>query len=306
MKVMTVVGARPQFIKAAVISRLIDGIPTIEEQIVHTGQHYDISMSDVFFEELHLPRPKYNLNIGSASHAIQTAKMLMGLEELLCAESPDIVIVYGDTNSTLAGALASAKLHIPVAHVEAGLRSFDRTMPEEINRCVTDHLASWHFCPTDVAVENLRKEDIRDNVFNVGDVMLDALRDNVPADDDLSLLRDVDLEGHSYVLCTIHRAGNTDHVERFRRLWESVNRLAAELPVVLPLHPRTRKVLNELGLATDSRLHLVEPVSYRQMLSLESHASLIVTDSGGVQKESYIHGVPCLTLRETTEWTENR
>ncbi|MGH7127460.1 MAG: non-hydrolyzing UDP-N-acetylglucosamine 2-epimerase [Planctomycetaceae bacterium] len=304
MKLATIVGARPQFIKAAVLSRLLRERADLDERLVHTGQHYDTAMSDVFFEELDLPRPHYALHVGSGSHAAQTGAMLVEIEKVLVAERPDAVVVYGDTNSTIAGALAAAKLVIPVAHVEAGLRSYDRSMPEEINRCVTDHLSHWHFCPTRTAVDNLNREGIAERIYQVGDVMYDALiyygRSETPS----AALGRLKLAERPYALCTLHRAGNTDDVGRFARIWEAINRLSAELPIVLPLHPRTRKVVHERGLRTTETLHVVDPVGYREMLTLEKRAKLIVTDSGGVQKEAYMQGVPCLTLRDNTEWTE--
>lgn len=304
MKLVTIVGARPQFIKAAVLSRLIAARSDVEECLVHTGQHYDANMSDVFFTELDIRRPNVALQAGSGSHAEQTAKMLVGIEQVLVAQQPDAVVVYGDTNSTLAGALAAAKLQIPVAHVEAGLRSFDRSMPEEINRCVTDHLAEWQFCPTQQAVDNLRKEGITCNIHQVGDVMYDALLYYARQTGDSETLKQLGLKSKCYVLCTLHRAGNTDDPVRFGRLWSALGTLAREMPILLPLHPRTRKVLGQQGLATPPGMHVVDPVGYREMIQLERHARLIATDSGGVQKEAYFHGVPCLTLRDNTEWTE--
>lgn len=304
MKIATIVGARPQFIKAAVLSRVIQQRDDVTEILIHTGQHYDAKMSDIFFEELELSRPDHFLGIGSGSHAEQTGKALIEIEKVLLDEKPDITVVYGDTNATLSGALAAAKLQIPVAHIEAGLRSFDRSMPEEINRCVTDHLSRWHFCPTDVAVKNLRGEGITENVFQVGDVMYDALRhytQHDPSDSVHSIWSQV---GERYALCTMHRAGNTDDERRFRQLWAGINQLASDIPVILPLHPRTRNVIERLELPVSVNLHLIEPVGYRDMLMLEKQAKLIVTDSGGVQKEAFLHAVPCLTMRDNTEWTE--
>lgn len=300
-RIVTVVGARPQFVKAAVLSRLLERTDGVEEVLVHTGQHYDDAMSDVFFRELDLRRPDHSLGIGSGSHGEQTGRMLAAVERVLLETEPDAVVVYGDTNSTLAGALAAAKLHVPVAHVEAGLRSFDRRMPEEVNRCVTDHLATWHLCPTDVAVANLAAEGITHNVHQVGDVMCDAVRYYaaqpgecpVPVGDD-----------ERFALCTIHRAANTDDESRMRSIWSALGELAREITIVLPLHPRTRHVLDRFGLVAPPGLRLVEPVSYRTMLELERRSALIVTDSGGVQKEAYMHGKPCVTLRDETEWTE--
>jgi UDP-N-acetylglucosamine 2-epimerase len=230
--------------------------------------------------------------------------MLVGIEQVLREQRPEAVVVYGDTNSTLAGSLAAAKLGVPVAHVEAGLRSFDRSMPEEINRRVTDHLSTWHFCPTRQAVDNLQREGITDNVAQVGDVMYDALLYYSGRADAAATLGRLDLEKRPYALCTLHRAGNTDDPERFARVWQALGRLAQELPVVLPLHPRTRQVLTRLGLPVPASLHVVDPVGYREMLTLERCARLIATDSGGVQKEAYFQAVPCLTLRDNTEWTE--
>src|SRR5262245_30645000 len=269
MKLITVVGARPQFIKAAVLSRLIRQSAGVEERLVHTGQHFDPAMSDVFFAELDLPRPDHCLAAGSGSHAVQTAAMLVEVERVLLVERPDAVLVYGDTNSTLAGALAAAKLSLPVAHVEAGLRSFDRTMPEEVNRVLTDHLARWLFSPTEAAAANLAREGIREHVYPVGDIMCDALlyygREECPS----PMLERLGLVGRPFALCTLHRAGNTDDRERFGRLWSGLNRLAAELPVVLPLHPRSRKVVEAQRLAAGPGLYLTEPVGYREMLTLE-------------------------------------
>lgn len=304
MKIATVVGARPQFIKAAVLSRLIEQMEGMQEVLIHTGQHYDARMSEIFFQELELPKPDYALGIGSGTQAEQTGRGMIAIESTLLSERPDTVLVYGDTNATIAGALAAAKLGIPVAHIEAGLRSFDRTMPEEINRCVTDHLSSWHFCPTQVAVENLRREGITHNVVQVGDVMYDALR-FYTQDGASPVVEELQsVVGGDFALCTLHRAGNTDDEDRFRRLWDGINRLADEVPVVLPLHPRTRNVIERLQVATSPRVHVIEPVGYRDMLCLEKQSRLIATDSGGVQKEAYMQGVPCLTLRDNTEWTE--
>jgi UDP-N-acetylglucosamine 2-epimerase len=304
MHVVTIVGARPQFIKAAVLSRVIGKSPDVTESIVHTGQHYDARMSDIFFEELELPRPQHTLQVGSGTHARQTGEMMIAIEELLMTETPDAALVYGDTNSTIAGALAAAKLGVPVAHIEAGLRSFDRSMPEEINRCVTDHLSTWHFCPTDVAVKNLAREGISRNVHIVGDVMYDALLYYNQKESGRDVLAEIGVEPHSYALCTIHRAGNTDDPDRFRAIWQGVSRLSDELPVVLPLHPRTLKVVEQLDQSIPRGIHVIEPVGYLEMLALERNAKLIVTDSGGVQKEAYMQHVPCLTMRENTEWTE--
>lgn len=305
---LTIVGARPQFVKAAVVSRVLRSRPGVTEVLVHTGQHYDHGMSDVFFQELAIPKPDINLGVGSDSQGVQTARMLEGLEQLMIEGRPDWVLVYGDTNSTLAGALAASKLHIPVAHVEAGLRSFNRIMPEEINRVVTDHLSSLLFAPTDAAVANLSREGIAGRrVLKVGDVMYDAalFYSQHAAMGELSMLV-LGNEPKAYVLATIHRAENTDDPERLAAVFGGLARLAAEVPVVVPLHPRTRKALSALGKETIAAqaLSLIEPVGYLDMVLLEKNARLIVTDSGGVQKEAFFHGVPCVTLRGETEWVE--
>lgn len=308
MKIITVVGARPQFIKAATVSRSLrrasDGA---KEVMVHTGQHYDANMSQVFFDELEIPPPNCNLGIGSASHGAQTGRMLEALEKVVEAEAPDWVLVYGDTNSTLAGALAAAKLHVPVAHVEAGLRSFNRRMPEEINRVLTDHTAALLFAPTEEAVGNLEDEGITEGVRRVGDVMYDAaLHYGQAAEQKSCVLEALQLEEKNYVLATVHRAENTDAPSRLRAIFEALAALAQDVPVVLPLHPRTRKALKEQGLFEHAQaaLQLIDPVGYLDMMMLEKHALLIATDSGGVQKEAYFHRVSCVTLREETEWTE--
>jgi UDP-GlcNAc3NAcA epimerase len=306
MKIVTVIGARPQFIKAAVVSRWLRQTPGCEEILIHTGQHYDENMSDVFFSELEIPKPAYHLGIGSGGHGAQTGRMLESIEKVLLDVKPDKLMVYGDTNSTLAGALAAAKLHIPVAHVEAGLRSFNRKMPEEVNRVVADHLATWLFAPTDAAVTNLVHEGIGvEKIFLVGDVMYDAAiyyGTRTRAD----TLFKLGLHSKGYVLATIHRAENTDAGPRLHSVFEGLNAIADEMPVVLPLHPRTRAALTrEKLLQTCSpNLRLVDPLGYLDMVMLEKHASVIATDSGGVQKEAFFHRVPCVTLRDETEWVE--
>jgi UDP-GlcNAc3NAcA epimerase len=304
MKIVTIIGARPQFIKAATVSRLIkSNYPKIEEVIVHTGQHYDENMSAVFFDELCIPQPSINLDIGSSLHGEQTGKMMCALERVLINESPDWVLIYGDTNSTLAGALVSSKLNIAVAHVEAGLRSFNRGMPEEINRIVADQLSTLLFCPSSTAVHNLEREGICKGVQNVGDVMCDSIYFNRDLSDKKSnILSEMDLTDNPYCLLTIHRAENTDKKYRFHRICESLKSLP--LPVVWPVHPRARKLLSDDFLGRDQNVKLIDPVSYLDMIALEKHAQLILTDSGGVQKEAYWLGVPCLTLRKETEWTE--
>jgi len=305
-----VVGARPQFIKAAAVSRAIHRYNDanrriLHEIILHTGQHYDKKMSDVFFEQLDIPEPEYNLGIVEKNHGAMTGKMLEQLEAVLLEERPDMLLVYGDTNSTLAGALAAAKLHIPVAHVEAGLRSYNRKMPEEINRVMTDHLSAPLFCPTQTAVRNLNKEGISQHIYNVGDVMYDvALNYRAKASEKYDLGQ-WSLEEHGYVLCTVHRAENSDHKTRLQSIFSALNEIVIGIPVVLPLHPRTRKMLGvyELEYLLEP-LHIIEPVSYLEMIRLEMSAKAIITDSGGIQKEAYFHKVPCLTLRDETEWVE--
>jgi len=332
MKIITIVGARPQFIKAAAVSRAIQVFnqrhrskKQIQELLVHTGQHYDYLMDKVFFEELELPNPDYHLGVGSGSHAKQTAMMLERIETVLQKEKPKVVIVYGDTNSTLAGALAAAKLNLPVAHVEAGLRSYNRTMPEEVNRILTDHLSTFLFCPTDQAVKNLLKEGIKDSedkvVKKVGDVMYDSvlyyselaekksiiLRDlgliapnSVRAIHELPLLRTP-----NYYLATLHRAENTDNPKPLKSILSALNEIAKDVPVILPLHPRTKKMIKANRLFSEAQgIKLTDPVPYLDMLKLEKHAKAILTDSGGVQKEAYWFGVPCFTLRDETEWVE--
>ena len=307
MKIVSVVGARPQFIKAAVVSREIRSTAGMHEVLVHTGQHYDENMSEIFFRELEIPEADYSLGVGSGPHGAQTGRMLEAIERVLVALEPDCLIVYGDTNSTLAGALAAVKLHIPVAHVEAGLRSFNRRMPEETNRVLTDHVSDLLFTPTSAAFENLKREGIScDRLHTVGDVMYDAsLYYGVKADRESHILEDLQLKPGGYVLSTIHRAENTDNSCRFRTIVEGLALVAEEIPVVVPLHPRTRDVLRRTGLdETSGLLTIIEPVGYLDMVMLERHSRLIVTDSGGVQKEAFFHNVPCVTLRDETEWIE--
>jgi UDP-N-acetylglucosamine 2-epimerase len=311
LKIVDIVGARPQFIKLAPILRAIvkhnqkrPECP-IQEVLVHTGQHYDYEMSQVFFDELGLKSPDYHLGVGSGSHGYQTGEMLKRIEEVLIKEKPDMVMVYGDTNTTLAGALAAAKLHIPVAHIEAGLRSFNREMPEEINRVLTDHISDFLFCPTQTAVENLRREGIEKGVYLVGDVMYDAVLLYLDlAEKKSEIMERLGLKPKSYALVTVHRAENTDQPERLKAIFEGLESVAKEgLPVVLPLHPRTRKQLNTLGIHP-KEVQVLDPVSYLDMLVLEKNARVILTDSGGVQKEAFFFRVPCVTLREETEWVE--
>jgi len=306
VKVVSIVGARPQFIKAAPVSRELRWQHT--DVLVHTGQHYNNEMSAVFFRELGIPDSDYNLGVGSGSHGWQTGQMLARVEEVLLAERPDGVLVYGDTNSTLAGALAAVKLHIPVAHVEAGLRSFNWEMPEEHNRVLTDHCADLLFCPTQTAVDNLAKEGIRRGVHLVGDVMYDAvLQFGALARERSTILNDLGLSSQRYLLATVHRPYNTDAPERLQSILEAFIEIGE--PIVFPVHPRTRRCMAEFGLDNlptfqCSNVQLVEPVGYLDMLMLEQHARLILTDSGGVQKEAYFFAVPCVTLRPETEWVE--
>ncbi|HIJ06505.1 non-hydrolyzing UDP-N-acetylglucosamine 2-epimerase [Methanocalculus sp.] len=302
MKIVSIIGARPQFIKCAPVSRALR--KDHQEILVHTGQHYDENMSGIFFEELSIPTPDYHLGIGSGSHGAQTGRMLLAIEEVLLKEAPDMVLVYGDTNSTLAGALAAAKLHIPVAHVEAGLRSFDRSMPEEINRLLTDHASDLLFVPTDNGVANLAREGIKKGVHRVGDVMVDALLFNQELAGRSDILERLDLEAGTYYLATVHRASNTDDEQHLRSIMAAFAGL--DRPVIFPAHPRTRKYLEQYGITPEpiSNVRLIEPLAYLDMLRLLAQAAAVLTDSGGVQKEAYILQIPCITLRENTEWVE--
>jgi UDP-N-acetylglucosamine 2-epimerase len=303
MKFAAVVGARPQLIKCACLSHELRKAAT--EILIHTGQHYDDNMSATFFRELDIPEPDYHLGVGSGTHGAQTGEMLKRIEEVFVKENPDCVLVYGDTNSTLAGALAAAKLRLPLAHIEAGLRSFNRSMPEEINRVVTDHVSNFLFSPTETAVRNLKEEGVEEGVYHVGDVMFDAaLQYGDRAESYSRILERLKLCPKNYALATIHRAENTDDPERFCSIFYTLEEIAkSELPVDNPLHPRSRKQFNSLDLSF-SHLQIIEPVSYLDMLLLEKQARIILTDSGGVQKEAYFFQVPCLTLREETEWVE--
>ncbi len=302
MRVASIVGARPQFIKLAAVSAAIR--QHHDELIIHTGQHYDYNMSAQFFAELAIPAPDYHLEVGSGTHGAQTARMLETIEQVLLQERPDWVVVYGDTNSTLAGALAAAKLHIPIAHVEAGLRSFNRAMPEEINRVVTDHLSQRLFCPTEAARRQANSEGITQGVEVVGDVMYDVLLRVRPGIDERAhtLLPRLGVTPRNYVLATVHRAANTDDPSALRSIARALNML--EMPVIFPLHPRTRSALEQYGIPWQSHVQCVEPVGFIDMLALEANAHRILTDSGGVQKEAFLLEVPCVTLREETEWME--
>lgn len=303
-KVLAVVGARPQFIKAAAVSRAIRETEGLEEVMVHTGQHFDADMSDVFFDELDIPAPAHKLAIHGGGHGEMTGRMMAALEPVMQAETPDWVLVYGDTNSTLAGAMVAAKLHIPVAHVEAGLRSFNRRMPEEINRVVTDHVATLQFCPTALAVQNLRREGIETGVHHVGDVMYDAtLFARCKAESRSSLAVEHGLSAGNYALATIHRAENTDDPAQLARVVGFLKDRARQTPIILPLHPRTRNAAHSAGMDLDG-LVVVAPVGHLDMCKLLSQAAHVYTDSGGLQKEAYFHRVPCTTLRVETEWVE--
>jgi len=333
MKIATIIGARPQFIKAAAVSRAIlaynsqrtsddtmpisdktglnlcdcknyaDSSAIIVEILVHTGQHYDDGMSAVFFRELEIPKPKYNLNVGSGPHGRQTGRMLEAIEDVLLEERPDWVLIYGDTNSTLAGALAAAKLHIPIAHVEAGLRSFNRCMPEEINRVVSDRLSALLLCPSQAAVNNLAAEGICKNVVVTGDVMFDALQfASTKASAKSDILTRLTLQPQGYLLATVHRAENTDNSQHLADILSAFAEL--EETVVFPAHPRTRKFLNENGYQPPHNVTLIDPVGYFDIIALEKSARILLTDSGGMQKEAYWLGVPCVTLRDETEWVE--
>ncbi|MDR6967866.1 UDP-GlcNAc3NAcA epimerase [Flavobacterium arsenatis] len=326
IKILTIIGARPQIIKAAAISRSIKNKfqTKIKEVIVHTGQHYDANMSEVFFEELQIPKPDYNLNIGSGKHGNQTGKMISGIEEILETEKPNFMVIYGDTNSTLAGAISASKMHVQVVHIEAGLRSFNKSMPEEINRIVSDHVSTYLFPPTQTGVDNLKREGFNlesnppftiDNpgIFNLGDVMLDNSLYFSEIAESSNVLEILDLEKNKYVLATIHRNNNTDDKERLKQIFKSLHHISRQenVKIVLPLHPRTlkqRKVLLDESFSKEldenKNLIIIEPVSFLEMIALEKNAKLIITDSGGVQKEAFFFSKPCIILRQETEWVE--
>ena len=308
MEIVSVVGARPQFIKAAMVSRALRRKQGVEEILIHTGQHYDENMSRVFFEDLDIPKPDYDLGIGSGTHGSQTGRMLEALEGILIREKPSLVLVYGDTNTTLAGSLAAAKLHIPVAHVEAGLRSYNHYMPEEINRLLTDHVSDLLFAPTETAVNNLLKEGISpEKIHLVGDVMYDAsLYFADLAENRSNIIEELGLDAKGYILATIHRAENTDQADRLINIFNGLSRIAKEVPVVLPLHPRTRSALMNLELYKEVTLNIriIDPVGYLDMILLEKNAAIIATDSGGIQKESFFYKVPCIVFRDESEWVE--
>jgi UDP-GlcNAc3NAcA epimerase len=301
IKIITILGARPQFIKAAAVSAVFKD--SVNEILVHTGQHYDPNMSEVFFDELNIPKPKYHLNVGSGSHGAMTGAMLIAIEEVLIEEKPDFVMVYGDTNSTIAGALAASKMLIPVIHVEAGLRSFNKVMPEEQNRILTDHISELLFVPTQTAIENLKNEGITKGVHLVGDVMFDGiLHFKKIAQEKSTILSSLNVAEKEFILCTIHRAENTNDINRLKAIFNALN--ASEEKIILPLHPRTLKYVTDYGITISEHVRIIEPIGYLDMVRLESAAKKILTDSGGVQKEAFFLGVPCITMREETEWVE--
>jgi UDP-GlcNAc3NAcA epimerase len=304
MKLITIIGARPQFIKAAAVSREIAKHSEIKEIIVHTGQHFDANMSEIFFEQMHIPKPDYNLEINSLSHGAMTGRMIAKIEEVLLKEKPDWVLIYGDTNSTIAGSLAAKKLHIKVAHVEAGLRSFNRNMPEEINRILTDKISDILFCPTDTAVQNLQNEGIGNNslaqIVKCGDVMQDA----AIFYSNLAQKPEIDLP-MEFILATIHRAENTDDPKRLASIFSALNKISHEIPIILPLHPRTKKIISNSQVSiNNTQLIFIDPVGYLEMIYLLQNCSLVMTDSGGLQKEAFFFRKPCVTLRDETEWVE--
>ncbi len=331
MKLVTIIGARPQIIKAAALSRAIKNhyADRIQEVIVHTGQHYDDNMSQVFFDELGIPSPDYNLHVGSASHGVQTARMTEGIEALLIKEHPDFIVLYGDTNSTLAGAVAAAKIHVPIVHIEAGLRSFNKSMPEEINRIVCDHCSTLLFTPTKAGLENLKREGFpidesgpstgsgsatidHPKVYHCGDIMYDnSLHFANIAEEKTDIIQRLELKDKPFILATIHRDSNTDHPERLSAIFRALIRLSEQCQVVLPLHPRTSKLLKtnldeslQTQIFNNTKIKLIPPVSFLEMIALERHAQLVMTDSGGVQKEAYFFKKPCIILRPETEWVE--
>ena len=308
MKICTIIGARPQFIKAAAVSAKIAELSEhsdISEVIIHTGQHYDSDMSNIFFEELKIPKEKYNLQVGSGRHGEQTAKMLTGIEDILINERPDWVLIYGDTNSTLAGALAAVKMHIPVVHIEAGMRSFNRNMPEEINRIVSDSISTLNLCSTQTAVDHLNSEGMGKTAFLTGDVMYDcALKFEALAEKYCDPLSKFSLSPKKYILMTCHRAENTDDKLRLSQIVSAVNTVAEKHTVLYTMHPRTASFLKKYDLNFSENVQVVDPVGYLDMLVLEKSAEMILTDSGGIQKEAFFYKVPCITMRDETEWVE--
>lgn len=322
IKIITIIGARPQIIKAAALSRAINNLykDQIQEIIVHTGQHYDKTMSDIFFTELGIPQPTYNLNIGSASHGVQTALMIEKIEAILLKEKPSAIVIYGDTNSTLASAIAASKIQVPIVHIEAGLRSFDKTMPEEINRILADHVSTLLFCPTTTGYNNLIKEGFsttltphpdfnHPNLYHCGDIMLDNSLYFRPIASQKEEYKQ--LFGKDFVLCTIHRNTNTDNKEKLTNIFTSLLQIAKNQRIILPLHPRTKKMIPQMidsslqeQIFSNKNIEIIDPVGYLEMIYLESECSLVITDSGGVQKEAYFFEKPCIILRPQTEWVE--
>jgi len=302
MKILTIIGARPQFIKAGAVSREIKNYNDIEEIIVHTGQHYDSNMSDIFFEQMQIPKPNYYLGIGGKTHGAMTGQMIEKIEEVALKEKPDVIMVYGDTNSTLAGAIVGSKLHIPIAHIEAGLRSFNMKMPEEINRILTDRVSKWLFCPTNTAVENLKKEGFENfncKIVKSGDVMQDAAmfyKQFAKKPENVEIKE-------SFILATIHRAENTDDENRLRNIFKALEEIAKEKQIILPLHPRTKKIIQNLNINLQN-ITIIEPVGYLEMVWLLDNSDMVITDSGGLQKEAFFFKKPCITLRDETEWIE--
>ena len=301
MKIVTVLGARPQFIKAAALSRVIQRNPKIKEVIIHTGQHYDTNMSDIFFEQMQIPKPDHYLGVSSKYHGEMTGRMIEGIEQILLKEKPDVVLIYGDTNSTLAGAIAAKKLHIKIAHVEAGLRSYNMLMPEEINRILADRISNFLFCPGEQAIKNLRAEgfdNFPSEIYDVGDIMKDVAYFYQKLEQEVVGIPE------KFVLSTIHRAENTDDLARLASIVESLIEISSTHPVILPLHPRTKSRLSKLNLTVPEDVKIIDPVGYLEMVYLLKRCELVVTDSGGLQKEAYFFGKPCITTRDQTEWTE--
>ena len=300
MKIATIVGARPQFIKYACLYN--DLRKEYDEILIHTGQHYDYEMSKIFFDQFHIPTPNYNLNIHENTHGKQTGKMIIEIEKILLKEKPDLTLVFGDTNSTLAGALTSTKLHIPTAHIEAGLRSFDREMPEEINRVLTDHMSEILFAPTKYAMQNLKNEGIKKNIYNVGDLMYDLLMQLTHLIEKSNILEKLNIQSKKYILFTLHRQSNTDNIKNITTILSSLSSIDEN--IIFPIHPRTFKKIKEYNVNVGKNIKIIKPLGYIDFLSLEKNAKKIITDSGGIQKEAYIFKVPCITLREDTEWVE--
>ena len=305
-KIVTILGARPQFVKAAVLSRIISNHKEIEEVIIHTGQHYDLNMSDIFFSEMEIPKPKYNLDINGLGHGAMTGQMLEKIEKVLQEEKPDAVVVYGDTNSTIAGALAAKKLNIKVVHVEAGLRSFNMKMPEEINRILTDRISDLLLCPTDIAIQNLQKEgfsNLNIKVVKSGDIMKDAVEHyRKTSEERSSIIKDLELHKNNFVLATIHRQENTDDLNKLTSIFKGLEKISTKCQVVLPLHPRTKKILKDQQLTY--KIKTIDPVGYFDMLELLKNCSMVITDSGGLQKEAFFNKKHCIIVRDETEWVE--